>query len=139
VLAPNSPLREVATADGRDAAGDPSASAEVAALPAASAANTRSPARCLWVMLPLSEQARLFESLPLTCPNGGADMRIIAFITEAVPVERILSDIGELSRPLPSAPARGPPAWEYAPEPVPDSDFREQPEPDFAFDQRVAR
>jgi hypothetical protein len=66
-------------------------------------------------------------------------MRIIAFITEAVPVERILSDIGELSRPLPSAPARGPPAWEYAPESVPDSDLRKQPEPDFAFDQRVAR
>jgi hypothetical protein len=66
-------------------------------------------------------------------------MRIIASITEAVPVERIPSYIGELSRPPPIAPARGPPAWEYAPEPVPDSDCREQPEPDFAFDQRVAR
>jgi hypothetical protein len=30
--------------------------------------------------------ARLFESLPLVCPNGGADLRIIAFITETAPV-----------------------------------------------------
>jgi hypothetical protein len=32
--------------------------------------------------------ARLFESLPLVCPNCGADMRIIAFVTEAAPVQR---------------------------------------------------
>ena len=31
--------------------------------------------------------ARLFASLPLACPNCGADMRIVAFITEAAPVE----------------------------------------------------
>jgi hypothetical protein len=31
--------------------------------------------------------ARLFASLPLSCPNCGADMRLIAFITEAAPVE----------------------------------------------------
>jgi hypothetical protein len=30
--------------------------------------------------------ARRFESLPLVCPNGGADMRIIAFLSEAAPV-----------------------------------------------------
>ena len=29
--------------------------------------------------------ARLFESLPLVCPNCGAHMRLIAFITEAAP------------------------------------------------------
>ena len=32
--------------------------------------------------------ARLFESLPLVCPNCGADMRIVAFLTEAAPVQR---------------------------------------------------
>ena len=31
--------------------------------------------------------ARLFASLPLVCPNCGADMRIIAFVTETAPVE----------------------------------------------------
>jgi hypothetical protein len=134
VLAPNSPLRAAATAYGHDAADDPSACAEVAAPPAAPAPNARSPARYLWAML----LARLFESLPLTCPNCGADMRIIAFITDVAPVERILTHIGEPSRPPPIAPARGPPAWEDAPEPMPDWDLLGPPEPDFEFDQRVA-
>ena len=70
VLAPNAPLRAAATAHGRDAADDPSASTEVAAPPAAPAPNARSLARYLRAMLP----ARLFESLPLVCPNCGADM-----------------------------------------------------------------
>jgi len=82
--------------------------------------------------------ARLFESLPLTCPNCGADMRLIAFITEAAPVERILTHIGEPPRPPPITPARGPPAWDDAPEPMPDWDLLQQPDPDFEFDQRMA-
>lgn len=39
--------------------------------------------------------ARLFASLPLVCPNCGADMRIIAFITDAAPVAQILIHIGD--------------------------------------------
>lgn len=39
--------------------------------------------------------ARLFESLLLTSPSCGADMRIIAFLTDAAPIERILNHIGE--------------------------------------------
>jgi hypothetical protein len=134
VLAPNSPLRAAATAYGRDAADDPSASAEVAAPAAAPAPNARSPARYLWAML----LARLFESLPLVCPNCGADMRIIAFVTEAAPVERILTHIGEPPRPPPITPARGPPAWDDAPESMPDWDLLGQPEPEVEFDQRIA-
>ena len=80
----------------------------------------------------------LFESLPLVCPNCGADMLINAFVTEAAPVERILTHIGEPPRPPPIASARGPPGWEDAPEPVPDWDLFGQPEPDVEFDQRVA-
>ena len=49
---------------------------------------------------------RLFESQPRTCPNCGADMRLIAFITEAAPVERILTHIGEPPRPPLISPAR---------------------------------
>ncbi len=41
-------------------------------------------------------------SLPLTCPNCGADRRIIAFVTDAAPVERILTHSGEPPRPPPS-------------------------------------
>jgi hypothetical protein len=119
---------------GRDLTDDPSAPDEVATTSAAPARNARSPACYRWAML----VARLFESLPLVCPNGGADLRIIAFITQAAPVRRILAHIGEHTEPPPIAPARGPLAWEDAPEPVPDGDCFGQPEPDCAFDQSLA-
>ncbi len=130
VLAPNAPLRAAAIAFGREVVDATGAPAAVSSPPPAS--KTRSPARYLWVML----LTRLFESLPLVCPNCGADMRIIAFITETAPVEQILNHIGEQPRPPPITPARGPPAWDDAPEP--DWDYLQQPEPDFEFDQRVA-
>ena len=81
--------------------------------------------------------ARLFASLPLVCANCGADMRIVAFMTEAAPVWRILTHIGEPAEPPRISPARGPPAWEDAPEPMPDWDLLGQHEPDVAFDQRI--
>jgi hypothetical protein len=133
VLAPNAPLRAAAIAFGREVADATGASAEVSSLPPTPASKTRSPARYLWVML----LARLFESLPLVCPNCGADMRIIAFITDVAPVELILTHIGEPSRPPRITPARGPPAWADAREPMPDWDLLEQPEPDFELDQRI--
>jgi hypothetical protein len=134
VLAPNAPLRAAAIAFGREVAEATDSPTAVSSPPPTPASNARSPARYLWVML----LARLFESLPLVCPNCGADMRLIAFITEAAPVERILTHIGEPPRPPPITPARGPPAWDDAPEPMPDWDLLQQPEPDFEFDQRVA-
>ena len=71
-----------------------------------------------------------FPSLPLVCPNCGADRRIVAFITEAAPVERILTHIGEPPRPPPVAPARGPPAWDDPPvDLVPDWGVMAQPSP----------
>jgi len=134
VLAPNAPLRAAAIAFGREAADATGAPTEVGSPPRAPASNARSPARYLWVML----LARLFESLPLVCPNCGADMRIIAFITEAAPVERIPTHMGEPPRPPPITPARGPPAWDDGPEPMPDWDLLQQPKSDFEFDQRIA-
>jgi len=68
-------------------------------------------------------------SLSLTCPHCGADMRIVAFITETAPVARMLMHIGEPPQPPPIAPARGPPAWEDDPEPMPDWDLIAQPDP----------
>jgi hypothetical protein len=99
--------------------------------------------------------ARLFESLPLTCPNCGADMRIIAFVTDAAPVKQILTHIGEPPRPPPillrlgTSPnhpgsvvrcfsAAHPPAWDEAPELASDCDLVAQPEPEIEFDQRIA-
>jgi hypothetical protein len=64
-------------------------------------------------------------------------VRIVAFITEAAPVAQILTHIGEPPRPPPISPARGPPAWDEAPEPVLDWDLVAQPEPELEFDQRI--
>jgi hypothetical protein len=135
VLAPNAPLRAAAVVFGREVADEPSASAEVAVTPRRAGHRERPlPARYLWAML----LARLFESLPLTCPNCGADMRIIAFVTEAAPVQRILAHIGEPNEPPPIAPARGPPGWDDDVGPMPDWDLLAQPAPDVEFDQRVS-
>ena len=65
-------------------------------------------------------------------------MRMIAFITEAAPVQRILTHIGEPAEPPRMAPARGPPAWAEPPvAAAPDWDTLAQPHPEYAFDQQV--
>ena len=48
-------------------------------------------------------------------------VRIVAFITQAAPVQRILNHIGEPAEPPRIAPARGLPAWDDPPiDAVPD-------------------
>jgi hypothetical protein len=75
--------------------------------------------------------ARLFASLPLVCPNCGADMRIIAFVTETAPVRRILKHVGEPAEPPQISPARGPPTWDDPPvDAVPEWDALSQPQPE---------
>jgi hypothetical protein len=65
-------------------------------------------------------------------------MRIVASITEAAPLERMPTHIGELARPPPTAPAPAPPAWADAlADPVPERDALAQPEPEYLFDQQV--
>ena len=65
----------------------------------------RSPARCLWAML----LSRICEAPP---PSGtcGTEMRIVAFITEASTVQRILSHIGEPAQPPKGCPGTKAPA-----------------------------
>jgi len=58
-------------------------------------------------------------------------VRIIAFITEAAPVEQILLARGEPPRPRTAGLGR-------APEPAPDWDRVVQSEPELEFDQRIA-
>lgn len=101
----------------------------------------RSPARYRWVML----LARLYEAFPLRCPQCGAEMRIIAFITEAVDVRAILEHIGEPATPPRIASAKGSPEWyEDAAEVSIDAedylsdDPLAQPEPIYEYDQRVS-
>jgi hypothetical protein len=49
------------------------------------------------------------EEFPLECPNYGGDIRLIAFITEAGPIQKILTHLGERLVPPPLSPTRGPP------------------------------
>ena len=63
-------------------------------------------------------------------------MRSIAFITEPPAIKAILTHLGEPIAPLIVAPARSPPRWDLAIEPVPDWVDTAQPAPAFACDQR---
>jgi hydrogenase nickel insertion protein HypA len=75
----------------------------------------------------------------------GGEMRIIAFITEAVDVRAILEHLGEPATPPRIASARGPPeGYEDAAEEAIDAeecllgDPLAQPEPEYEYDQRVS-
>jgi hypothetical protein len=88
--------------------------------------------------------ARLFDAFPLTCPPCGAEMRIIAFITESVALRAILEHIGEPATPRRESPQRGDRqgydgSAEYAidAEACLPGDPLAQPEPDYEYDQRV--
>ena len=67
----------------------------------------RQAARYVWALL----LARIYEVLPLLCPQCGGAMKIIAFITEAVVIREILGHSGEPTSPR-LMPAHGPPLWE---------------------------
>lgn len=75
---------------------------------AATAPGYRRAARYAWARL----VARIYEVFPLWCPLCGAQMRIVAFITDPTSVREILAHLGESIRPPIIAPARGPPLWE---------------------------
>ena len=82
--------------------------------------------------------ARIYEVFPLRCSLCGAEMRIIAFITDPSTVRDILAHLGEPTAPPRIAPARGPPLWEAVSaehESTPDPALL--PTPAFEFDQRL--
>jgi hypothetical protein len=130
VLAPNAPLRTAVTALAPAASiAPPARNQEPATEPA-----RRRAARYAWALL----LARIYEVFPLLCPLCGAEMRIIAFITDGPTVRDILAHCGEPTAPPRIAPARGPPLWN-----LPDAgpggfDPHAQPAPEVEFDQRVA-
>ena len=136
VLAPNSPMRAAVTAS--------VPMPVIVPLPVeateADAPPRRAASHYLWAML----LARIYETLPLVCPICQAQMRIIAFITDAGTVRKILDHLGESAQPPRIAPARGPPLWEleqahrHQAGNDPQWDSTPQPEPVFEFDQRVA-
>ena len=83
--------------------------------------------------------ARIYEILPLVCPQCCGEMEIIAFITEVDPIHRVLNHIGEPTRSPQIASSREPPVeW--------DTDFDQtaiqesgqaEPIPEFEYDQAV--
>jgi hypothetical protein len=106
VLAPNARLRERVINLDRDtvvAPGDTDSSSpvltpEVADLPD-SPHHAAAPYR--WARL----LARTYAVFPLTCPDCGGDMRILAFITAAEPTDAILTHLGLPTTPPPLSPA----------------------------------
>jgi len=58
--------------------------------------------RYAWALL----LARIYEVLPLVCPNCGGAMRIIAFITDGPTLRETLDHLGEPTAPPRIAPAR---------------------------------
>jgi hypothetical protein len=62
-----------------------------------------------WAML----LARIYEALPLVCPRWGNALRIIAFITNASDVKRILAHIGEASETPSISPSHAPSENEF--------------------------
>jgi hypothetical protein len=64
----------------------------------------RTAARSRWARL----LARIYEVFPLLCAECGVEMRILASITAAEPVDAILRHLGLPATPPPLSPARGP-------------------------------
>ena len=132
VLAPNAPLRHAIAAR----AGQPlDAAAHRTPTPQSDPPSPRAPgpAAYLWAAL----IARIYDVFPLACPNCGAELRLIAFLTEPAPVKHILSHLGLPSEPPPLAAARGPPLDGL--DQSPNVDLTDPaPAPEDHFDQSVS-
>jgi hypothetical protein len=83
--------------------------------------------------------ARIDEVLALLCPQGGGELKIVAFLTETDPLQRSLIDIGEPATPPRIAPARAPADWLEADfdQMVLNESEAVEPVPEFEFDQTV--
>jgi len=86
----------------------------------------RSAARSRWARL----IARIYEVSPLSCPGCGAEMRILAFLTDPAPVVAILRHLDLPTQPPALSPARGPPQPDLPLEGEPPLDLDQTP----AFD-----
>ena len=129
VLAPNAPLRQAVTAyaDQVPVAGKDPAEAE--SKPSFHAAS-------LWAML----IERIHQVFPLVCPQCGGELKIVAFLTEVDPIQRILLHIGEPATSPRIAPARAPPDWLEVDfdQTIPDESEQAEPVPEFEFDPTVS-
>ncbi len=139
VLAPNAPLRQAVTSYARLPRVDEAVSADQA--PVADEDRSEAgfkatfTAASVWAML----IARIYKVFPLVCPQCGGELKIVAFLTEVDPIQRIMIHIGELATQPRIAPARAPPDWFETDFDQTDRIEAEQaePVPEFEFDQTV--
>ncbi|MGH8474534.1 MAG: hypothetical protein ACRER2_01970 [Methylococcales bacterium] len=84
--------------------------------------------------------ARIYEILPLVCPRCSGELKIVAFLTETDPIQRILIYIGEPATPPGIAPARAPPDWIEADfdQTVLHESENVEPVPEFEFHQTLS-
>ena len=135
VLAPNARLRSHIVALDRPEAPAAEGDSTSPAIPAEPAPERASPARIRWAVL----LARIYDVLPLLCPACGAEMRILAFLTDPPVVSAILLHLDLPHKPPPLSPARGPPQSDLLTgllDQTPTFDPAE-PVPDFDFDQSI--
>ena len=78
VLAPNAKSRPQVVAFGSPEAPEPRGDAAPSGVPPEPASAPASAARIRWAQL----LARIYEVLPLLCPACGAQMRVLAFLTD---------------------------------------------------------
>ena len=93
---------------------------------------SRRPASYLWAAL----IARIYERLPLSCPTCGADMRLMAFLTEPASVKLILEHLGLPTEPPALASVRVPPLDDIDQTPAFDL-IDPEPAPEYEFNQTV--
>ena len=106
VLAPNSPWRELVTAQaGRKLAAGRKPPRSKAADADSGAPRSGHPTRYLWAQL----LARIYGVFALKCSGCGGRVRLIGFIIEPATVRQILAHVGEPTSAPAIAPARSPP------------------------------
>ena len=131
-LAPNAPMRRAVTTRAGQPIDTAASQAHSVAATGACEASEVGRASYLWAAL----IARIYECLPLSCPTCGADMRLIAFLTEPASVKPILLHLGLPAGPPPVAPARDPPLDGI--NQTPTFDLTDPaPVPEYEFDQTV--
>lgn len=140
VLAPNAPLRAAVTAYAglpMESSAQPLTTQQPMTAPDPAPLETQPASHVRYLRAVLI--ARIYEILPLVCPECGGEMRLIAFVTEAQPVSRILAYIGEPTIAPPISPARSPPVRDPfdGDQTSPFDPTPGEPAPEFEFDQTV--
>ncbi len=81
-------------------------------------------------MRPFSDEWSVGEALPLACTNCRGDICLINFITQPMPIRKILEHLGEPLEPPYVTPARGPPVARNDLVPADDGHSRHQATPE---------